>query len=117
MFYRLSCALNVVTSSTIIVAVYNNLIYYIFTTAHFNSIFFANFLGNAEPKDVRDFLQRAAFQAWLGTHPYLVDMIGCCSNQKPYYMLLECVEPGSLLQFLWDCRRVRKKHTVCVFAN
>lgn len=61
--------------------------------------------GNAEPNDVRDFLQRAAFQAWLGTHPYLVDMIGCCSNQKPYYMVLECVEPGSLLQFLWDCRR------------
>ncbi|XP_018422148.1 PREDICTED: tyrosine-protein kinase STYK1 [Nanorana parkeri] len=60
---------------------------------------------SAEPSEVRDFLQRAAFQAWLGTHPHLVDIIGCCSEQKPFCMVLECVEPGSLLQFLWDCRR------------
>ncbi|KAM5141116.1 tyrosine-protein kinase STYK1 [Mantella aurantiaca] len=61
--------------------------------------------GSAEPRDVHAFLQRAAFQAWLGTHPHLVDIIGCCSEEKPFCMVLECVEPGSLLNFLWDCRR------------
>ncbi|XP_068111151.1 tyrosine-protein kinase STYK1 [Hyperolius riggenbachi] len=61
--------------------------------------------GTAQPSEVRDFLQRAAFQTWLGTHPHLVDVIGCCSEAMPFCMVQECVEPGSLLQFLWDCRR------------
>nr|DBA15157.1 TPA: hypothetical protein GDO54_004405 [Pyxicephalus adspersus] len=61
--------------------------------------------GSAEPSDVSHFLQRAEFQAWLGTHPHLVNIIGCCFEQKPFCMVMECVEPGSLLHFLWDCRR------------
>ncbi|XP_044155115.1 tyrosine-protein kinase STYK1 [Bufo gargarizans] len=61
--------------------------------------------GTAEPYEVRDFLQRAAFQAWLGSHSNLVEIIGCCTETKPFSLVLECVEPGSLLQFLWDCRR------------
>ncbi|KAM9326968.1 tyrosine-protein kinase STYK1 [Gastrophryne carolinensis] len=61
--------------------------------------------GTAEPSDVRYFLQRAAFQAWLGKHPHLVEIIGCHSESKPFCMVMESVEPGSLLHFLWDCRR------------
>ncbi|XP_075698540.1 tyrosine-protein kinase STYK1 isoform X2 [Rhinoderma darwinii] len=61
--------------------------------------------GTAEPYEVRDFLQRAAFQAGLGSHPHLVEIVGCCTETKPFRMVLECVEPGLLLQFLWDCRR------------
>ncbi|XP_075072419.1 tyrosine-protein kinase STYK1 [Mixophyes fleayi] len=61
--------------------------------------------GTADPSDVRHFLQRAAFQLWLGPHPHLVEIIGCCSEAKPFCMVLESVEPGSLLQFLWDCRK------------
>ncbi|MEE6487078.1 hypothetical protein FKM82_014790 [Ascaphus truei] len=60
---------------------------------------------SAGPKDVHDFLQRAKFQAWLAKHTNLVEMLGCCSEQEPFYMLLESVEPGTLLHFLWECRR------------
>ncbi|XP_063817901.1 tyrosine-protein kinase STYK1 [Pseudophryne corroboree] len=61
--------------------------------------------GTAEPNDVRDFLQRAEFQLWLGPHPHLVEIIGCRSEAKPFCMVLECVQPGSFLQFLWNCRK------------
>ncbi|KAM3912617.1 tyrosine-protein kinase STYK1 [Leptodactylus fuscus] len=61
--------------------------------------------GTAEPREVHDFLQRAAFQCWLGSHSNLVEIVGCCTETKPFCMVLESVEPGSLLQFLWDCRR------------
>ncbi|OCT69900.1 tyrosine-protein kinase STYK1 [Xenopus laevis] len=56
-------------------------------------------------QEVRDFLQRVSFQGWLGQHPNIVELLGCCPNEKPFCMLLESIEPGSLLQFLWDCRR------------
>ncbi|XP_077114867.1 tyrosine-protein kinase STYK1 isoform X1 [Ranitomeya variabilis] len=61
--------------------------------------------ATAEPCEVRTFLQRAAFQAWLGTHSNLVEIFGCCTETKPFCTVSECVEPGSLLKFLWDCRR------------
>ncbi|XP_071985939.1 tyrosine-protein kinase STYK1 isoform X2 [Engystomops pustulosus] len=61
--------------------------------------------GIADPHEVHDFLQRATFQVWLGSHPNLVEIVGCCTEAKPFCMVLESVEPGSLLKFLWDCRR------------
>ncbi|KAM4703232.1 tyrosine-protein kinase STYK1 [Rhinophrynus dorsalis] len=61
--------------------------------------------GSADTSEVRDFLQRAAFQVSLGKHSNMVELLGCCTDQKPFCMLLESVEPGSLLKFLWDCRR------------
>lgn len=61
--------------------------------------------GTAEPCEVRDFLQRAAFEVWLGSHCNLAEIVGCCTDTKPYCMVLERVEPGSFLHFLWDCRR------------
>ncbi|XP_063290255.1 tyrosine-protein kinase STYK1 [Pelobates fuscus] len=61
--------------------------------------------ATAEPREVRYFLNRAAFQPWLGQHAHLVDMLGCCSLQEPFYIIQENLEPGSLLNFLWDCRR------------
>ncbi|KAM8924128.1 tyrosine-protein kinase STYK1 isoform 2-T2 [Pelodytes ibericus] len=60
---------------------------------------------SAGPHEVQSFLQRAGFQARLGKHEHLVEMLGCCSTQSPYCMVLENMEPGSLLQYLWDCRR------------
>ncbi|XP_056385938.1 tyrosine-protein kinase STYK1 isoform X2 [Hyla sarda] len=59
----------------------------------------------ADPCEVYDFLQRAAFQVSLGSHCNLVEIVGCCTETNPFYMVLECVKPGSLLHFLWDCRR------------
>ncbi|KAE8590101.1 hypothetical protein XENTR_v10017946 [Xenopus tropicalis] len=56
-------------------------------------------------QEIRDFLQRVAFQGWLGQHPNIVELLGCCPNEKPFCMVLENIEPGSLLHFLWDCRR------------
>ncbi|XP_053306232.1 tyrosine-protein kinase STYK1 isoform X2 [Spea bombifrons] len=60
---------------------------------------------SAGPSSTRDFLQRSAFQAWLGRHPHFVELVGCCTVEKPFCMLLENIEPGCLLNFLWDCRR------------
>ncbi|XP_066456943.1 tyrosine-protein kinase STYK1 [Eleutherodactylus coqui] len=69
------------------------------------SIIVKELQASAEPGEVRHFLQRAAFQVWLGPHPNLVEFVGCCTETRPFCMLLERVEQGSLLKFLWDCRR------------
>uniref|UniRef100_A0A8C5R8E2 Serine/threonine/tyrosine kinase 1 n=1 Tax=Leptobrachium leishanense TaxID=445787 RepID=A0A8C5R8E2_9ANUR len=60
---------------------------------------------SAGPREVRYFLQRAAFQNWLCQHTHLVEMLGCCSEEEPFYIIMESLEPGSLLNFLWDCRK------------
>ncbi|XP_028938465.1 tyrosine-protein kinase STYK1 [Ornithorhynchus anatinus] len=55
--------------------------------------------------EVQDFLGRIQFHHFLGKHKYLVQLLGCCTEQLPLYMVLEDVAQGDLLTFLWTCRR------------
>nr|XP_033781514.1 tyrosine-protein kinase STYK1 isoform X2 [Geotrypetes seraphini]XP_033781515.1 tyrosine-protein kinase STYK1 isoform X2 [Geotrypetes seraphini]XP_033781516.1 tyrosine-protein kinase STYK1 isoform X2 [Geotrypetes seraphini]XP_033781517.1 tyrosine-protein kinase STYK1 isoform X2 [Geotrypetes seraphini]XP_033781518.1 tyrosine-protein kinase STYK1 isoform X2 [Geotrypetes seraphini] len=56
-------------------------------------------------QEVKDFLKRLKFYQDLGHHRNLVQLIGCCSDQLPLYMIMENVDHGDLLTFLWTCRR------------
>ncbi|XP_053777789.1 tyrosine-protein kinase STYK1 isoform X2 [Desmodus rotundus] len=55
--------------------------------------------------EVQDFLGRIQFHQYLGKHPNLVQLDGCCTEREPLYMVLEDVAQGDLLSFLWTCRR------------
>ncbi|NXS18110.1 STYK1 kinase, partial [Mystacornis crossleyi] len=57
------------------------------------------------PQKVKDFLGRIKFHQTLGHHENLVELVGCCVDQLPLYMIMEAVSLGDLLNFLWTCRK------------
>ncbi|KFP95819.1 Tyrosine-protein kinase STYK1, partial [Leptosomus discolor] len=59
----------------------------------------------ASPQEVKDFLGRIKFHQNLGHHENLVELVGCCVDQLPLYMIMEDVSLGDLLTFLWTCRK------------
>ncbi|XP_075617902.1 tyrosine-protein kinase STYK1 [Balearica regulorum gibbericeps] len=59
----------------------------------------------ASPQEVKDFLGRIKFHQNLGRHKNLVELVGCCVDQLPLYMIMEDVSLGDLLTFLWTCRK------------
>lgn len=63
----------------------------------------------ASPQKVKDFLGRIKFHQNLGHHENLVELVGCCVDQLPLYMIMEDVSLGDLLTFLWTCRKVSQK--------
>ncbi|NXJ86225.1 STYK1 kinase, partial [Trogon melanurus] len=59
----------------------------------------------ASSQEIKDFLGRIKFHQNLGHHENLVELVGCCVDQLPFYMIMEDVSLGDLLTFLWTCRR------------
>ncbi|XP_010121474.1 PREDICTED: tyrosine-protein kinase STYK1 [Chlamydotis macqueenii] len=59
----------------------------------------------ASPQEIKDFLGRIKFHQNLGHHENLVELVGCCVDQFPLYMIMEDVSLGDLLTFLWTCRK------------
>ncbi|NXA95584.1 STYK1 kinase, partial [Melanocharis versteri] len=59
----------------------------------------------ASPQKVKDFLGRIEFHRNLTPHENLVELVGCCVDQLPLYMIMEDVSLGDLLTFLWKCRK------------
>ncbi|NXE47428.1 STYK1 kinase, partial [Casuarius casuarius] len=59
----------------------------------------------AGPWEIKDFLGRIKFHQNLGHHENLVELVGCCVDQLPLYMIMEDVSLGDLLTFLWTCRK------------
>ncbi|KAM6286952.1 tyrosine-protein kinase STYK1 isoform 1-T7 [Spheniscus humboldti] len=59
----------------------------------------------ASPQVVKDFLGRIKFHQNLGHHENLVELVGCCVDQLPLYVIMEDVSLGDLLTFLWTCRK------------
>lgn len=57
------------------------------------------------PQEVKDFLGRIKFHQNLGHHENLVELVGCCVDRFPLYMIMEDVSLGDLLKFLWTCRK------------
>ncbi|XP_021250637.1 tyrosine-protein kinase STYK1 isoform X2 [Numida meleagris] len=56
-------------------------------------------------QEVKDFLGRIKFHQNLGYHENLVELVGCCVDRFPLYMIMEDVSLGDLLNFLWTCRK------------
>ncbi|NWR46128.1 STYK1 kinase, partial [Regulus satrapa] len=59
----------------------------------------------ASSQKVKDFLGRIKFHQNLGHHDNLVELVGCCVDRLPLYMVMEDVSLGDLLTFLWTCRK------------
>ncbi|NXP03907.1 STYK1 kinase, partial [Thinocorus orbignyianus] len=59
----------------------------------------------SSPQKVKDFLGRIKFHQSLGHHENLVELLGCCVDKLPLYMIMEDVSLGDLLTFLWTCRK------------
>uniref|UniRef100_A0A8C4S6V7 Protein kinase domain-containing protein n=1 Tax=Erpetoichthys calabaricus TaxID=27687 RepID=A0A8C4S6V7_ERPCA len=59
----------------------------------------------ATPVETQEFLSRAKFEASLGKHPHIVDVLGVCTTGPPLRIIYEEMENQDLLSFLWKCRR------------
>ncbi|NWH55839.1 STYK1 kinase, partial [Geococcyx californianus] len=59
----------------------------------------------ASHQEVKHFLGRIKFHQTLGHHENLVELLGCCVDQLPFYMIMEDMSLGDLLTFLWTCRK------------
>ncbi|XP_008945828.1 PREDICTED: tyrosine-protein kinase STYK1 isoform X2 [Merops nubicus] len=59
----------------------------------------------ASLQEIKDFLGRIKFHQNLGHHENLAELVGCCVDQLPLYMVMEDVSLGDLLTFLWTCRK------------
>ncbi|XP_076327392.1 tyrosine kinase receptor Cad96Ca-like [Tachypleus tridentatus] len=58
-------------------------------------------------KDKKDLLKELQIMQELGRHPNVVTILGCCTEQEPYYVIMEYVVRGKLLSFLRDHRSRR----------
>lgn len=70
----------------------------------------------ASTQEVKDFLRRIEFHQNLGHHENLVELLGCCVDQLPLYMIMEDVSLGDLLTFLWTCRKVSQKRRYSIIT-
>ncbi|XP_067882653.1 tyrosine-protein kinase STYK1-like [Heterodontus francisci] len=59
----------------------------------------------AEPVRATEFLDRIKFHACLGKHRNVPEMLGCCTERSPFYLIMENLTRGDLLNFLWMCRK------------
>ena len=53
-----------------------------------------------------DFLQEISMMKKVasGKNPYVVNMVGCCTQQEPLALVLEYVPNGNLLDYLREMR-------------
>nr|XP_046916915.1 LOW QUALITY PROTEIN: tyrosine kinase receptor Cad96Ca-like [Dermatophagoides farinae] len=54
--------------------------------------------NNSEQQD--DLLKELDIMVQLGSHPNVVRLLGCCTENKPYYIVMEFVAQGKLLSYL-----------------
>ena len=67
-----------------------------------------NFLDGAnEEFRIKEFLTEIAFMINIGDHPNILKVFGCCTTEKPIYLITDYCKYGDLLHFLYDAREVR----------
>lgn len=60
---------------------------------------------NANYEEQEDLLKELDIMLQLGSHPNVVRLIGCCTENEPYYLVLEYISMGKLLSFLRHHRK------------
>ena len=50
-------------------------------------------------------------QITMGTCPYVVNMVGCCTLQEPLALVLEYIPKSDLRSYLWTIREQVTIHT------
>ena len=63
--------------------------------------------GPDEEFRIQEFLSEIGFMINVGEHPNVLNIYGCCTTEKPVYLVTEFLKYGDLLHFLWDAREVR----------
>nr|XP_018916173.1 PREDICTED: serine/threonine-protein kinase PAK 7-like [Bemisia tabaci] len=58
----------------------------------------------ASSKEREDLLRELGIMQDLGSHPNVVQLLGCCTEKEPYLLIMEYVMYGKLLSFLRDQR-------------
>ena len=56
-------------------------------------------------KELRDLLSEIEIMKMLDPHPYVVRLLGCCSDAEPVYLIMEYVPYGKLQDFLRKSRK------------
>lgn len=69
--------------------------------------------GNCESGQ-QDLLEEIKMMKRVGSHPYIVNMLGCVTQSVPLMLLVEFVSGGDLLTYLRQLRpEVYKLHKYC----
>ena len=63
--------------------------------------------STATEKDKKDLLNELAVMKMMESHPNVVRLLGCCTEEDPVYVILEFVNGGTLQDFL---RKSRSEH-------
>lgn len=63
--------------------------------------------GNVSQRERLELLKESQIMQKLGRHPNVVTLLGCCTLQEPFYLLMEYVVRGKLLSFLRSHRTNR----------
>lgn len=63
--------------------------------------------STATEKDKKDLLNELAVMKMMDAHPNVVQLLGCCTDDDPVYVILEYVNGGTLQDFL---RKSRSEH-------
>ncbi|KZC12270.1 Tyrosine kinase receptor Cad96Ca [Dufourea novaeangliae] len=58
----------------------------------------------ASDREKEDLVRELEIMQQLGSHPNVVTLLGCCTEQEPHYLILEYVMYGKLLTYLRDHR-------------
>ncbi|KAK9298699.1 hypothetical protein QLX08_008065 [Tetragonisca angustula] len=58
----------------------------------------------ASEREKEDLVRELKIMQQLGSHPNVVTLLGCCTEQEPHYLILEYVMYGKLLAYLRDHR-------------
>lgn len=61
-------------------------------------------LKQEETMALKDFLAEAALMKEM-KHPNLVQLLGICTREPPFYIITEYMPNGNLLDFLRNCNR------------
>ncbi|XP_066595119.1 uncharacterized protein [Prorops nasuta] len=58
----------------------------------------------AADREKEDLVRELEIMQQLGSHPNVVTLLGCCTEEEPHYLILEYVMYGKLLAYLRDHR-------------
>ncbi|KAG7208591.1 hypothetical protein KM043_014802 [Ampulex compressa] len=58
----------------------------------------------ASDREKEDLVRELEIMQQLGSHPNVVTLLGCCTEEEPHYLILEYVMYGKLLAYLRDHR-------------
>ena len=76
--------------------------------------YFYNFLLQEDTMKLSDFLEEAAIMKEM-KHPNLVQLLGVCTREPPFYIITEFMSRGNLLDYLRNADREEVSEVVLMY--